>query len=161
MRIITIAFISICFAACTGASKKIARAVQQELKHYPAEQAGQQRFVIYLPQKTAAEEKELSVELIAGKMMQIDCNQHGLQGEILEQTIPGMGYDYFALRTDGTVFSTKMGCPDNSLRTEFVSAQSKTVSYNARLPLVIYTPAGYELHYRIWNAGVIQKAERR
>lgn len=159
MRTILFFAFAIFLAGCAGSSEnKPSRSLQQELKNFPGAQSGQQRFVIYLPERTEAETQNLNVELLAGKSLDVDCNKHGLQGELQTQSLQGFGYDYYVLRTDGNVYSTKMGCPDNTLRREFITVPSTRVNYNHKLPIVVYAPAGYEVRYRVWNGGVLQAA---
>lgn len=122
-----------------------------DLRAFPAPQRGQMRHVIRLPQ--VRDSANLKVELIVGKTMQIDCNNHRFGSQIEERTAQGWGYTYYVLDTLGPAASTLMGCPAGSKRMSFVrGAQELLVNYNSRLPLVIYAPSDVEVRYRIWRA---------
>ena len=47
---------------------------------------------------------------------------------------------------------TMMGCSDRSKQTKFVISRSLTMRYNPNMPIVIYTPQGYEVRYKIFKA---------
>lgn len=128
------------------------------LKAYPEKIGDLQRYVIYV----APEENEslFEVELIAGKTMDVDCNNHRLMGQFQEEIVDGWGYSYFVFETDGNVASTMMMCFGEKTE-KFIEGQSLTTRYNSRLPLVVYLPDGYELKYRIWTAGEAQNAEKQ
>lgn len=127
-------------------------ATPEALKPYPAADAGYHRHVIELPAK--ANEAEHKVELIAGKTLEVDCNQQRLAGQWQEKTVDGWGYTYYELGQVGPAMSTLMACPDNSRKQAFVpvSGEPQLVRYNSKLPLVIYAPADVEVRYRIWSA---------
>lgn len=127
-------------------------ATPEALKPYPAASAGYNRHVIELPAQ--ANEAEHKVELIAGKTLEVDCNQQRLGGQWQEKTVEGWGYTYYQLGQVGPAMSTLMACPDNSRKQAFVpvGGEPLLVRYNSKLPLVIYAPAEVQVHYRIWSA---------
>ena len=127
-------------------------ATPEALKPYPAAAAGYQRHVIDLPAQ--ANEAEHKVELIAGKTLEVDCNQQRLGGQWQEKTVEGWGYNYYQLSQVGPAMSTLMACPDNSRKQAFVpvGGEPLLVRYNSKLPLVIYAPADVQVRYRIWSA---------
>lgn len=127
-------------------------ATPETLKPYPAASAGYNRHVIELPAQ--ADEAEHKVELIAGKTLEVDCNQQRLGGQWQEKTVEGWGYNYYELGQVGPAMSTLMACPDNSRKQAFVQVGGEPllVRYNSKLPLVIYAPAEVEVRYRIWSA---------
>ena len=127
-------------------------ATPEALKPYPAAAAGYQRHVIELPAQ--ANEAEHKVELIAGKTLEVDCNQQRLGGQWQEKTVEGWGYNYYELGQVGPAMSTLMACPDNSRKQAFVpvGGEPLLVRYNSKLPLVIYAPADVQVRYRIWSA---------
>lgn len=137
-----------CFGINFGLSFN-AIAQENALKAFAPAQAGQSRWVIQLPKKR--DESLLKVELLAGKYMQVDCNQHALQGAITTHQVQGWGYSYYHLNTEDGTIATRMHCPDIK-RQVFVHVPSYTVYYNSKLPLVVYTPQGYQVRYRIWKA---------
>ncbi len=96
-------------------------------------------------------EDRLKIQIVPGKQMEIDCNKHGLQGKY-ERKMLGNGDTYFVFLSKGEVFSTKMGCPDNTKRMSFVPGPTIFTPYNSARPFVVYTPTGVGLKYRIWEA---------
>ncbi|WP_394238337.1 serine protease inhibitor ecotin [Pseudomonas anguilliseptica] len=127
-------------------------ATPESLKPYPAAAEGYHRHVIELPAQ--ANEAEHKVELIAGKTLEVDCNQQRLGGQWQEKTVEGWGYNYYQLSQVGPAISTLMACPDNSRKQAFVpvGGEPLLVRYNSKLPLVIYAPADAQVRYRIWSA---------
>lgn len=127
-------------------------ATPEALKPYPAAADGYARHVIELPAQ--ANEAEHKVELIAGKTLEVDCNQQRLGGQWQEKTVEGWGYNYYQLGQVGPAVSTLMACPDGSRKPAFVQVggEPMLVRYNSKLPLVIYAPADVEVRYRIWSA---------
>lgn len=111
---------------------------------------GFDKHVLYLPELESAEEINRKVEIIPGVVIQVDCNQHWLGGKAATETLEGFGFDYLVFQSEG-VFSTRKGCPENSVKTEFVSGESKILPYNSRLPIVIYTSKGMDVNYKIWE----------
>ncbi|PTS86763.1 ecotin [Pseudomonas sp. HMWF032] len=127
-------------------------ATPEALKPYPAASAGFNRHVIMLPAQ--ANEDEYKVELIAGKTLDVDCNQQRLGGQWQENSAEGWGYTYYQLSQVGPAMSTLMACPDNSRKQAFVpvGGEPHLVRYNSKLPVVIYAPADVQVRYRIWSA---------
>lgn len=127
----------------------------ENLQPFPEKMDGMDRFVIYMEPKD--EESTLQVELIPGKLMEVDCNHHKLMGDFAEKELKGWGYTYFTFETKGVVASTLKACPGPKSE-KFVAAGSVMSRYNSRLPLVVYIQQGYTLHYRIWSAGAEREA---
>jgi len=127
-------------------------ATPEALKPYPAAGEGYSRHVIELPAQ--ANEAEYKVEIIAGKTLEVDCNQHRLGGQWQEKTVEGWGYSYYELGQVGPAVSTLMACPDGSRKQAFVrvGGEPQLVRYNSKLPLVIYAPDDIEVRYRLWSA---------
>jgi ecotin len=125
-----------------------------ELQAFPAAQEGMERFVIVLPHKERGEEDDFKVELIVGKEMLTDgVNQVRLGNAIEPRTLEGWGYTYYEVSGSSATISTLMAPPEGAPKVKaFVKAAPLQVRYNSRLPIVIYTPRGYEVRYRIWNA---------
>lgn len=122
-----------------------------DLKAFPAPEAGQKQFVIELP--ATDNEADLKVELIVGRTMTVDCNHHMFGGALEEKTAEGWGYNYYVLESLGEAASTMMGCPENSEHEAFVRSTAETIiRYNSKLPVVVYAPEDVELQYRIWRA---------
>jgi ecotin len=125
-----------------------------ELQAFPPAQEGMERFVIVLPHKERGEEDDFLVELIVGKEMLTDgVNRVRLGNAIEPRTLEGWGYTYYEVSGSSATLSTLMAPPEGAPKVKaFVTAAPLQVRYNSRLPIVIYTPRGYEVRYRIWNA---------
>ncbi len=118
---------------------------------YPKAKEGYKQKVITL--KSLPNEEDYSVEIFAGKKMNVDsCNHFSLIGNLDEKSVEGWGYSYYNFETKGESMSTAMGCLDNKSIEKNVHAESKQVRYNSRLPIVVYVPNGYTLEYKIWKA---------
>lgn len=133
------------------------KGAEKELGNFPAAKDGMVRYSIILPQKK--NESAYKVELIPGKTMSVDCNNHRLMGTISEEDLKGWGYTYYLFTSDGQAASTMMMCNEPKTM-KFVSGQTITIDYNSKLPVVIYLPKGFEVKYRIWEAGKEKAAEQ-
>lgn len=136
-------------------SMKLKEEQQKMLEPFPEAKAGMVRHVIFLPQKS--DEDKLKIEIIPGKVMNVDCNQHTLMGKIEEKDVQGWGYTYYEFTSNGQTRSTMMMC-NKPKEDRFVSAQTKLIRYNSKLPIVIYTPEGYEIKYNTWKVAKTQTA---
>lgn len=132
---------------------------RKELANFPEASTGMVRHVILLDKKT--NENLYKVEIIPGKVMKVDCNKHTLMGKTEEKELEGWGYTYFEFSSDGETLSTRMACPNSNDVEKFVSSQSTNVSYNSKLPIVIYAPKGYTIKYRIWEASKEKNASEK
>jgi ecotin len=104
-----------------------------------------------LPEKKNS--KDLKVEILTGKSVETDpCNRHFLTGQIEQKDLEGYGYTYYTYSGTGDVAGTMMACPDDRKITQVVYAQTILISYNSKLPIVIYIPFNMEVSYRIWKA---------
>ncbi|WP_018629537.1 ecotin [Niabella aurantiaca] len=149
---IAMALISCSTTQKTGKTVVKNEEAQKQLEHFPKEKKGYKRYVILPPEKGSSE-ADFKLELIPGKVMPTDCNTRSLNGKIVEKDLRGWGYSYYEFATNGTVISTMMACPDGKKVEKFVRAKSEQIRYNSKLPVVVFVPDGYELKYRIWNAG--------
>lgn len=122
------------------------------LEAFPAAKSGFTRYVIRLP--IGNFENDLRVELLPGKIMEVDCNLTQLTGQLEEKTLDGWGYSYYELTSVGEPTTTLMGCPDNSKRQQFVPVRSagSLLHYNSLMPVVVYLPNEFELRWRTWVA---------
>ena len=129
----------------TMGSLNACAAVHPELKAFPAAEAGMERYVIVLPEKTRAEEGSFKVELIPGKVMLTDgVNQMRHATSIEARPLAGWGYTYYQVIGQDLAMSTMMAAPEGREKVEqFVSGTPLLIRYNSRLPLVIYAPASY------------------
>lgn len=125
-----------------------------QLKAFPEAKEEMERFVIVLPHKERGEEDAFKVEIIVGKEMLTDgVNLFRLGNTIEPRTLEGWGYTYYDVTGSSETISTLMAPPEGApLVKKFVTAAPLQIAYNSRLPVVVYAPKGYEVHYRIWQA---------
>jgi ecotin len=124
-----------------------------ELKAFPAATEGMERFVIVLPHMDRGEETDFKVELIPGKTMLTDGVNQMRHGTSIEaKPLIGWGYTFYEVDGQDVAMSTMMAAPEGAPKIErFVPGTSLLISYNSRLPIVIYALKGYEVRYRIWS----------
>ncbi len=137
-------------------------AASEDMKPFPPAEDGYKRMVIRLT--PLANEDDNKLELIIGKKMKVDCNRHWFGGQLTEEVAEGWGFPYFVLKSVKGPASTLMACPpDKKDQETFVQVQSDQglLRYNSKLPVVVYVPVDFDVHYRIWSAkgqsGVAQK----
>lgn len=92
----------------------------------------------------------VKIEIVPGKTMEVDCNNHSLTGEFVNKELSD-GNLYYVFESKGEVVSTLMGCPDDTKRTVFVQGQSLFIDAAEAIPPVIYAPKGIEIKQRNWN----------
>lgn len=133
----------------------------RDLSIWPKAEQGYQRFVIQLPHLN--NESENKVEIIPQKKIKIDCNLIRMHGDMQTHTLKGWGYDYYQLDKVNLPISTMMACPESSVRYEFVNINTNLpfLTYNSKLPIVVYVPKDIKLSYRIWSAQPLQKAKEK
>lgn len=118
---------------------------------FPDAQEGFNRHVIYLPH--LANEQDAKVELLIGKNMNVDCNQHSLSGEVEKVELEGWGFDFLLVKNVDNTMSTLMACKNNQKSEKFVTINGVELQrYNSQLPLVVYAPKDIDVVYRIWHA---------
>lgn len=128
-------------------------AASNEMKPFPPAEDGYKRMVIHLP--ALADEDNNKLELIIGKTLKVDCNRHWFGGQLTEEIAKGWGFPYFVLKSVMGPASTLMACPSDKKEQEaFVQVRSDQglLRYNSKLPVVVYVPDDFEVHYRIWTA---------
>ncbi len=130
----------------------------KQIKSFPETMEDYDRYVIYLPQQE--NEETLRLEVIPGIMREVDCNTHWLMGQFDTSVVEGMGYDYMIFKSDGNVASTRVACPDNEMTEKFVAAEGNFGRYNSQLPVVVFTPKGVELKYKVWKAQDTKTADK-
>jgi len=135
----------------------------EPLDAFPVAEEGMERFVIVLPQHDNGQEEKLQVEIIVGREMLTDgVNRQRLGNSIEPRSLKGWGYTYYKVTGSSQVISTLMAAPEGVEKVKsFVSAPSLFVRYNSRLPIVVYAPTGYQVHYRFWQAGEERMAEKK
>lgn len=112
---------------------------------------GQKLVAIEVPKMT--NEKNLKIEVLVGKTQEIDCNYYFMMGSSENFVLNGWGYNYTVVSSKGDIAGTKMGCPENSTRIEFIHLAPIMFDYNSQFPVVLYVPDFSEVKYRIWTAG--------
>ena len=125
----------------------------EKVAPYPKAEKGMKRQVIQLP--VQQDEGNFKVELLIGKTLEVDCNQHRLGGQLESKTLEGWGYDYYVFDKVTSPVSTMMACPDGKKEKKFVTAylgDNSLLRYNSKLPIVVYTPENVEVKYRVWKA---------
>lgn len=125
----------------------------EEIAPFPEAEEGMSRQAIFLPKKE--NEGDFQVELLIGKVLEVDCNRPRMHGTLQSKTLAGWGYHYFILAELPPAASTMMGCPNNIKSEEFVAAHLGDAAmqrYNSRLPIVVYVPKDVEVRYRVWSA---------
>jgi ecotin len=130
-----------------------------DLQPWPPASEGEVRYVIRLA--AMPDEAAHGVELVIGRDMEIDCNQHWFGGKFEHQVVSGWGYPLYRLTSVAGPASTMMACPEEEKRRAFVQVRLEDpfVRYNSKLPLVVYVPDGFSVRYRTWSAdGETQQA---
>ncbi|MDR2036928.1 MAG: serine protease inhibitor ecotin [Bacteroidales bacterium] len=145
---LTMLFVCISMSIAITANGQVSE-VQKALEAFPPAGKGMVRHVIEV--KKQKDESSFKVEIMPGKNMLVDCNHHTLMGKLEEKDLQGWGYNYYEFSSNGQTRSTMMAC-NKPNETRFIYAQTLTVRYNSRLPIVIYAPEGYDIQYRIWKA---------
>lgn len=125
--------------------------LDKQLEPFPVAAEGMVRHVIQLDKKS--DESMYKVEIVPGKMMNVDCNNHRLMGTLEEKDLQGWGYTYYEFSSKGQTASTMMACPGVANKDKFITGQTMIIRYNSKLPVVIYAPKGFDVKYRIWKAG--------
>ena len=122
---------------------------------FPQAKDNEVRHVIFLDNKDHGKEDNYKVELIPGKVVKTDGVNISRMGLRLESdNLKGWGYTYYRVVGKELVLSTMMAVPEGSESADtFVAGSSLMVRYNSRLPIVIYSPKGVDIHYRVWMAG--------
>lgn len=148
---LTSSFLALSLLAC-GTVFAAPTSTPDPMKPFPAAEVGMVRKVINLPEVKNPE--LFRVQLLPGKVMEMDCNRARLSGTMTEKTAEGWGFNYWVVSDVGPGQSTMMACDPKMKKTqEFVAIYSEQLHrYNARLPLVVYVPEGIELRYRIFKA---------
>lgn len=136
--------------SASAQSSKVKQERESVLAPFPQASAGMVRHVIYVDKKS--DEGMYQIEIIPGKMMSVDNNQHRLMGTIEEKTVEGWGYTYYVFTSNGQTASTLMASIGPNTN-KFISGQTLMMRYNSKMPVVVYAPEGFDIQYRIWKAG--------
>ena len=129
---------------------------------FPKAKEGFMRHVIEVPKMK--NDYNHRVELLIGKKMMVDCNQHSLRAKVENITLKGWGYKYLEVSDIHNGPSTMMACikPKTEKFISLYMGDETLRRYNSRSPIVAYVPNGYEVRYRVWSAGnKIEQANQR
>lgn len=137
-------------------------AAQSPLDAFPPAGENEARHVIELKEKGKSDEMNYKIELIPGKVVTTDGVNVVRLGLYLEPVnLKGWGYTYYKVSGKDQVLSTMMAVPEGTETVDkFVPGNSLMVRYNSRLPIVVYSPQGIDIHYKLWVAGEELKAEK-
>lgn len=144
---------SMFFLAISTCSAQSAPATANtNVEAFPEAKEGYQKHIIHLP--IGSYENNLKVELLPGKVQEVDCNTQQYNGKFEEKILEGWGYTYYELSDVAGPVSTLMACPEDKKSLQFVPVHSNgsLLQYNSRLPVVVYLPTGFELRWRTWVA---------
>lgn len=150
VKIMLAAALIIPAVSANAQSAKVKQERETILAPFPATSQGMVRHVIYVDKKS--DESLYQIEIIPGRVMSVDNNIHRLMGNIEEKTVEGWGYTYYVFTSNGQTASTLMASTGPKTD-KFISAQPLMVRYNSKMPVVVYAPEGFDIHYRIWKAG--------
>lgn len=130
------------------------------MKAFAPATPGMVRFVLNVPKKD--DEHSFKVELQVGKTVEVDAaNNYFFAGKIEEETIQGWGFPRYNVTKLGPMAGTLMAVDPNIPKVKrFIplGGGPYLIRYNSRLPIVVYTPEGTEVRYRIWSATPNAKA---
>lgn len=133
------------------------------MKAFPPAEEGMVRYILKLPKQ--ADESAFKVELIVGRMVEVDeWNRYFFGGTIETETIKGWGFPFYRVRTLGPMAGTLMAIDPHAPKVDrFITlgVDPYIIRYNSRVPIVIYVPEGAKVRYRIWSAGAEVKVAEK
>lgn len=128
---------------------------RDNMKAYPAAEAGMKRCVIHLEPKQQ-EESSYRIELQVGKTVEVDqANRYFFAGKLEEVTIEGWGFPKYVVKELGPMAGTRVAPDPNAPKVKrFVTlgGEPQLLRYNSRLPVVVYVPSDAEVRLRVWKA---------
>jgi ecotin len=143
-----------CIIALAFLSTMLPVLAADNMKAFPPAEEGMIRYVLQLPKQD--DESVYKVELIAGKTVEVDeVNRYFFSGTIEKETISGWGFPRYNVSELGPMAGTLMAVdPDAPKVSRFIAlgGEPYLISYNSRLPIVVYAHEGVEVRYRIWSA---------
>ncbi|MFN6128818.1 MAG: ecotin family protein [Planctomycetota bacterium] len=127
---------------------------RDNLKAYPAPEAGMKRCVMLLEPKQF--EADYRVELQVGKTVDVDnVNRYFFGGTLEEVNVEGWGFPKYVVKELGPMAGTRVAPDPNAPKAKrFVSlgGEPQLLRYNSRLPVVVYVPADAEVRLQVWKA---------
>ncbi|MFM8524976.1 MAG: ecotin family protein [Cyanobacteriota bacterium] len=147
-------------AAAREPATTLPQATDLNPEAWPAAGDGERRWWIPVPSEPSissdadlsADPRQWRLELMVGRIMPVDCNRHQFGGRIRTETLQPRGVTIHRVEL-GAMLSTRMACPDQTLRRRFVTLAGRpyVVPYDASRPLVVYAPQDVEVRWRIWR----------
>ena len=157
--LIPAALASVVLSAVTGTitPSPSGAAPTPDLRPYPPAAPGERRWLINVDGTVEAAPgtpADQRVEIIVGRTETVDCNRHLLQGSLQEESVPGWGLPMFRVKGGSQLVSTRMACPGQAPRREFVvlGGTPVLVPVHPRLPIVVVAPKELEVRWRLWRA---------
>jgi len=134
--------------------------VKNKTSMFPKATSGYVKYTIAVPQ--TKNDYDHKVEVIVRQEIMADCNTHQLLAKVEEKDLDGWGYTYLYVKSNPntSMVNTKRLCTKPKEK-KFIQIHNEILlrRYNSRLPIVIYVPKTFTVHYRIWSASEdIQKA---
>ena len=130
------------------------------LKAFGPAREGMVRYVLQLAAQD--DESAFRVELVVGKMVEVDAqNRYFFGGKLESELVVGWGFTQYRVKDLGPMGGTLMAVEPNApkvVRFITLGGDPYLIRYNSRLPIVVYVPEGVEVRYRIWAAGAELKA---
>jgi len=122
----------------------------EDSKMFPAPDEGMEQHILTLP--ALDDEENYMVEILIGQTRMVDCNKHGLSGELIQESVKGWGYQFYRVNQISDGPSTMMACLELAKKEAFLQIPGNLkIKYDSRLPEVFYLPQGSEIRYRVWR----------
>lgn len=148
MKFILFTITCLSLSAAVTAQESISKV---DVSIFPKPEKGFKLMVIEVPHSNLDAQKKISFS--AGKYIETDsCNQYGLSGSFEIKDLQGWGYNYYIFKSNGNILTTNMACSDTKSMNRFVSGQSQTIDYNGKMPVVIYVPEDFDVHFKIYES---------
>jgi|GEM_PF-1057018 len=124
--------------------------VHEASKMFPAPAQGMEQHILTLP--PLENEEYFMVEIQIGQTKLVDCNKHGLSGELTQESVKGWGYQFYRVKQISEGPSTMMACFELAKTEAFLTIPGDfKIRYDSRLPKIFYLPQGSEIRYRVWT----------
>lgn len=120
---------------------------------------GYQAHALSVTAPKQGSDSPVKIEIVPGKIMEVDCNHHSLMGEFAEKVLSD-GNQYYVFESNGQAISTLKACPDNTRRKEFVRGQSIFIDNNSAVPPVVFASEGIEIKQRNWSSSTPYPIEK-
>ncbi len=145
--IVPLAVISTGLIGCSQGTKML-EDTKTSTAIFPKPTDSQEQFIVNLPK--LENEKNHKVEVFLVKKAMVDCNYSSLFVDFKVKDLKGFGYNYYEFNSKGYIAQTLMACSEAPKEGE-VSSKGFFIDYNSKVPMVFYTPKGYEVKYQIWS----------